>query len=340
MPYIKSAMPFGSIKGMGTSEHTSLMMQRFYHKLKGHGQIGRFFIATSPVVLAIDLDFVKHVLVKDFNSFQDRGVYYNEHDDPLSAHLFSLHGYKWNRVRTRLTPIFTTDKLKFMFPSVLEKASLLQQYLIELSADSKELEIEDFVKKFTTAVIGKCVLGIDCHSLTDNTFWQIDRNAFSESRHSLMTKTMMNAFKKAARVFRMKIVPDNVANFFMQIVREKFKHRETSHIKRNDFMDLLMELKNMGELDAYDVDAMTVSEIAAQAFAFFLAGIETSSTTISYSLYELAHNKTIQDKARKEVQDVLGRYGGKLTYESMSELTYLDCIINGNLICLCFNVCV
>lgn len=105
VPYIKSTMPFGSIKGMGTSEHTSHMMQRFYHKLKGHGQIGGFFIATSPVVLAIDLDFVKHVLVKDFNSFQDRGVYYNERDDPLSAHLFSLHGYKWNRIRARLTPI-------------------------------------------------------------------------------------------------------------------------------------------------------------------------------------------------------------------------------------------
>lgn len=109
VPYIKSTMPFGSIKGMGTSEHASHMMQRFYHKLKGHSQIGGFFIATSPVVLAINLDFVKHVLVKDFNSFQDRGVYYNERDDPLSAHLFSLHGYKWNRTRARLTPIFISQ---------------------------------------------------------------------------------------------------------------------------------------------------------------------------------------------------------------------------------------
>lgn len=340
VPYIESTMPFGSIKGMGTTEHISHMMQRFYHKLKGHGQIGGFFIATKPVVLAIDLNFVKHMLIKDFNSFQDRGFYYNERDNPPSAHLFSLDGYKWNRRRALLTQIFTSAKMKFMFSSVLEVAGLLQQYLIDISADCNELDINDTVTKFTTAVIGKCALGIDCYSLKDNQLWQISVKEFSESRRSLMTKWMMTAFKNVARVFRMKIVQDRVADFFMRIVQEKLIHRKAGNIKCNDFMDLLIELTNMGELHDNDVDALTVSEIAAQAFEFFLAGIETSSLTISYSLYELAHNKTIQDRARKEVQDVMKRHGEKLTYESMSELIYLDYIIQGNLIVLPFIVCV
>lgn len=207
---------------------------------------------------------------------------------------------------------------------------LLQRYLNDLSADSNDLEINVIVTKFTTAVIGKCVFGIECNSLKDKPIWQIAD--FSESRHSVMLKSFMNAFKNTARAFRMKILSDDVAGAFLRIVREKLIPRVVSHIRRNDFMDLLMELRNMGELNANDVNALTVSEIAAQAFLFFLAGVETSSATISYTLYELAHNTTIQDKARKEVLDVMSSHGGNLTYESMSELIYLDCIINGKLL--------
>jgi hypothetical protein len=37
----------------------------------------------------------------------------------------------------------------------------------------------------------------------------------------------------------------------------------------------------------------------------------------------------IQDKARKEVQEVLSRHGGKTTYESLFEMIYLEKCING-----------
>ncbi|XP_034254147.1 uncharacterized protein LOC117652979 [Thrips palmi] len=43
---------------------------------------------------------------------------------------------------------------------------------------------------------------------------------------------------------------------------------------------------------------------------------------------ELAHNPDVRDMARAEVERVLAKHGGKLTYEALGELTYMDRIID------------
>lgn len=73
---------------------------------------------------------------------------------------------------------------------------------------------------------------------------------------------------------------------------------------------------------------LTVEEAAAQAFIFFLAGFETTSTTISFALFEMAQNQEIQSRAREEVRNIKEKCGG-LIYESIMEMHYLDTILFG-----------
>lgn len=62
---------------------------------------------------------------------------------------------------------------------------------------------------------------------------------------------------------------------------------------------------------------------------FFLAGFETSATSMTFVLYELAKNMDIQRRARDEINTVLEKHNGVLSYESMMEMSYIDQIING-----------
>ena len=72
-----------------------------------------------------------------------------------------------------------------------------------------------------------------------------------------------------------------------------------------------------------------MNSLAAQAFFFFAAGFETSSTTMTFCLYELSLHQDIQDRLRQEIDVVLQKHGGKITYEGIQEMEYLDKVVSG-----------
>lgn len=87
-----------------------------YKKFRYHG----IYILCEPVLVISDPELIQCVLVKNFTQFYDRGVLSDSQKDPLSAHLARLEGEKWKRLRSKLSPTFTSGKLKLMFPLIKE----------------------------------------------------------------------------------------------------------------------------------------------------------------------------------------------------------------------------
>ncbi|KAJ8927069.1 hypothetical protein NQ314_020515 [Rhamnusium bicolor] len=106
--------------------------------------------------MIVDLDVLKHILVKDFNNFVDRGFYSNEKDDPISAHLFALGGQKWKNLRAKMTPAFTSGKLKAMFPTVMDAGVILEKYIEEHAKIKQAIDIKEVLgKKFCSPTFSK-----------------------------------------------------------------------------------------------------------------------------------------------------------------------------------------
>ena len=72
----------------------------------------------KPTVTVTDLELVKAVLIKDFDHFVDRRrIPVNEATKAnriSSQILTALEGEKWKRMRSTLSPVFTSGKLKGM----------------------------------------------------------------------------------------------------------------------------------------------------------------------------------------------------------------------------------
>lgn len=79
----------------------------------------------------------------------------------------------------------------------------------------------------------------------------------------------------------------------------------------------------------YFSELFTDDILAANAFVFFVAGFETTASTISYCLYELAMNPGIQIKLRENIKQTLNANDGKLAYDTLKDMKYLDMVING-----------
>lgn len=73
----------------------------------------------------------------------------------------------------------------------------------------------------------------------------------------------------------------------------------------------------------------TDSLIASQAFLFFAAGFETSSTALSFCLLELAINPEIQQSLSIEIDTTLEKCKGLITYDAIQSMSYLDKVVNG-----------
>ncbi|XP_062552473.1 probable cytochrome P450 6a14 [Armigeres subalbatus] len=335
IPYSEPSFPAGNIRGVGRTQHLSTQMQRCYNELKGKGPVGGVFFFINPVALATDLDLIKNVLVKDFQYFHDRSIYHNEKDDPLSGHLVAMEGTKWRNLRAKLTPTFTSGKMKMMFPTIIEVADTFLKLMKTEVSTNNEIEMKEILARFTTDVIGTCAFGLECNSLHDPEaeFRRMGRQIFSFANGRMLKIVFAQQFRSLARSLHLTLTDKEVSDFFIGAVKNTVKYREENKIERSDFMSLLMKLKNAEPLEdtnTHSMDPLTLEEVAAQAFVFFLAGFETSSTAMSYCLYELAQNTDLQNKARKCVSDAIKKHGS-MTYEAMQDMQYIDQCINESL---------
>lgn len=328
VPYAEPEFLYGNLKGVSEFHHEGLLTQKFYKEYKGKGPFVGVYFFLKPVAIPTDIELVKNILIKDFNFFHDRGLFYNERDDPLSASLFNLPGFEWKQMRNKLSPTMASGKLKMMLPAMLEIARKLEGKIEEVCGAGEELDIKNLMARFTLDIIGTCAFGLETNSLDDDTneFYRVGISVFNNPKYGAKFMFLLHGFRKYGRILRLKTFQDEVIKFYTDIVRKIVDYRLTNRIERNDFMQLLIKLHTSdGE------DNLSFKDLLAQAFSFHAAGFETSSTTLQFCFYELACNPEIQDRARNHTNEVLEKHKGELSYEAFLDMKYLDQVINETL---------
>ncbi|XP_065207592.1 probable cytochrome P450 6a14 [Planococcus citri] len=343
IPYKKPVAFFGNAYDFAlfkASFHDNL------HSIYNHfpdDPFGGFFEMRSPVLLLKDPTIVTHVLIKDFKSFVNRGFTFTVPDkelNPFSGHLFLSDGDRWRALRSKMSPVFTSGKLKYMYEQIFQCVGVLNQFVERnLKNDSCDVDVKELFERFTIDVIGTCAFGLECNSLKDsNAEFQAMGVKIFKPTFANAIRVLFSAFSpKLIVFFKIADVKKEITEFFLNVILSSVTYRRKNNVERNDFLQLLMELQNTSSDPKYSVGVRNSSvlkgeefdeiDVAANAFLFFAAGFETTASTLSFCLYELAINQDIQEKLRQEVETVKTQCGGKLTAECLKDFNYMDMVL-------------
>lgn len=75
--------------------------------------VGMYQLQT-PTLLLRDPEIIRQFLVKSFAHFSDRGFQYDGNREPLTNHLVNMEGDMWRELRQKITPTFSSGKIKSM----------------------------------------------------------------------------------------------------------------------------------------------------------------------------------------------------------------------------------
>lgn len=298
-------------------------IKNYYDQYESESMFGLYFNNT-PILILKDLELIKDILIKDFNKFAERDMTVHEKIEPLSQNLVALGSEKWRPLRKKLTPVFTSGKLKEMFHLLIETSEHLDDYLNKIIKKEEIIECRLLTTKFTMNVIGSCAFGVDINALADeqNEFVKMGRKIFAFNFWRMLRSNIKELTPWLYNYLGIFMKRTEMADFFTKFIADTMEYRKKHKIIRHDFVDLLKQLKETSDIDNFE---LTDGLIAAQAVTFFAAGFETSSTTMSNALYELALNTNIQNQLRKEIDEESKKLtNGKFTYDSIKDMKYLN----------------
>lgn len=229
------------------------------------------FICHKPGLMIKDPEILKSILVKDFNYFEDR---YNASDvhDPLgNNNLFSVKNPLWRKMRGKLTPFFTSGKLKSMYYLVDGISNNFMKFINKgLDSDGKvELEMKEVAAIYSTDIIASCAFGVEANSFVNpNGEFRKAGHAIFNFRETLWRSIEFSSIfmlPQVTKFFGFKLFSSEGSKFIQTTIPLVMTEREKSGNKRNDLIDTLIELKKSDDTLSDDI-------LQAQAAAFFSAG--------------------------------------------------------------------
>ncbi|KAG5894401.1 hypothetical protein JTB14_033146 [Gonioctena quinquepunctata] len=327
-PFLKPKFPLGNNNTL-LCEFPGSNLENFYQykeiRRRGLSFAGAFSI-TRPFLVVVDPQIAKDILIKDFDYFWDRGFYHTT-NDPISMHIFSMNGLEWKNTRTHLNSTFSSGKLRMLFPLVLKMSELVVKDIEQHVKINENIDIKEIATKYSINTTATCAFGLECDN--SGTFAEMTKKHFGVDNFIHQVKmSLINRYPGLSEKLGLKLVKKQVSDFFNDVLNENVKFREENDSVRPDFLQLLINLKNETK---HASRPFTMNQLVAESFDFFLASLDTSSNTVAFALFELARNHDIQEKARKEISEVMEQHGDNLSPDCLAEMKYLRQIINETL---------
>ncbi|XP_036884975.1 cytochrome P450 3A12-like [Sturnira hondurensis] len=133
---------------------------------KKYGRMWGFYDGRQPMLCITDPDLIKAVLVKEcYSIFTNRRTI-----GPvgfMKSAITVAEDENWKRIRTLLSPTFTSGKLKEMFPTIVQYGDVLVRNLRKEAEKGKPINLKNIFGAYSMDVITSTSFGVNIDSLNN-----------------------------------------------------------------------------------------------------------------------------------------------------------------------------
>nr|XP_043613754.1 cytochrome P450 CYP72A219-like [Erigeron canadensis] len=303
-----------------THDINSYILPFDHHIITKYGEKSFVWFGPHPRVYVRDPELIKEVLSKP-NEFQ-------KPPEPLRDSIFGgllvAEGHKWTKHRRIIDPAFNLQNLKIMFLGIYSSCSdMVQKWeLLTAGNESTEMDVWPDINNLSGEVISRTAFGSSYEE--GMKIFQINREQIN------LVFQMLFIIHLPGRRF----IPTKANKKFQQNVHElrlaltgiidkRKKAIEMGEHIRDDLLGILLE-SNSKEIEENGV-GMSMEDVIEECKLFYMAGSETTSNWIVWTMICLSLHQEWQVKAREEILQVFGK--GELDFEGLKDLKILTMIL-------------
>ncbi|XP_036389681.1 cytochrome P450 3A30-like [Megalops cyprinoides] len=305
---------------------------------KKYGRIWGFYDGRQPVMAIMDPAMIKTILIKEcYSLFTNRRNF--RLNGPLYDAITVVEDEEWKRIRSVLSPSFTSGRLKEVFTIMTQHSENLVKSLQRKADSGEAAEMKEFFGAYSMDVVTSTSFSVDIDSLNN------PKDPFVTNIKKMLKFDLLSPLFILIAFFPFlapllekmdfALFPTSVTDFFYASLQKIKSERETNvHKNRVDFLQLMVDSqipeKGTTPNGNQPLKGLTDHEILSQSMMFIFAGYETSSSTLTFLAYNLATNPDIMKKLQEEIDQVFPNKA-PVRYEPLMKMEYLDMVLNESL---------
>ncbi|KAL5572380.1 hypothetical protein UlMin_021977 [Ulmus minor] len=284
------------------------------------------WFGTTPRLIIKDLELIKEILSNKLGHFSKPPL------NPLirvlnRAGLTILDGEDWARHRRIINPAFHHERLKEMIPAfTVGCVNMIEHWKKMVNQQgTREVDMWNELQKLTADVISRAAFGSNYEE--GKQIFELQKELIKLTLEAMQSFYIPGfRFVPTKKNLRRKKLDKDITAMLRKVIENKMNRLRSGQSKDNDLLGLLLQSCNQSNLPEYGSPLMTIEEVIEECKQFYLAGQETTSTWLTWTMIVLAMHPDWQEKAREEVLELCGMK--EITFEAISHFKIVTMILN------------
>jgi cytochrome P450 len=267
--------------------------------MREHGDVVKLVV--GPPGVRFDLycvfhpDGVKAVLAGSREGYSKGNRFYQQIAQSFGWGLLTSEGELWRRQRRLVQPLFTRKQIAAYAELMAEEAAAVAGRWDRATRNGGSVDANAEMVRLALRVVGRAIFGDDvarAGAVLDSAFPVLNRHTFRRAMSPLAPPASWPTpdNRRAARA----------RQELYEVVDELIAHRQQSGADGEDLLSRLLRAR-----DPDTGEAMDLQQVRDEALIFLLAGHETTSTALTFTLHLLGRHPSEQQLVLDELDAVL-----------------------------------